>query len=148
VQSVPSDTETEHRKYKGAPISVIEADQGHAQGRCTYRAREHADAHRAAVTAGQITSSIQLELPHEERDSYCREWHVAGTEQQTFLPPHNEDSEEDKSHFTAVRRCWQFVHECMLVADAKPARYVRPVWPCACLPALKALTSGCEFPCL
>ncbi len=31
-----------------------------------------------------------------------------------------DDNEEDKSHFTAVRRRSQFVHECMLIADAKP----------------------------
>jgi hypothetical protein len=41
--------------------------------------------------------------------------------QRASAPVPEPDDEEDKSHFSAVRRRSQFVHECMLIADAKPA---------------------------
>jgi hypothetical protein len=46
--------------------------------------------------------------------------HAAACAQRASAPDHEPDN-EDKSHCTAVRRRSQFVHECMLIADAKPA---------------------------
>ncbi len=58
----------------------------------------------------------QAGLPAERMRMFMRQ-----PAQRDSAPDPEPDNEEDKSHFTAVRRRSQFVHECMLIADAKPA---------------------------